>query len=719
MKIVPQYEENMVSTGLTDSTKMTFSTDVAHLFALLSKNLYSDPQLAAVREIITNAWDAHIEAGITDIPIQIREEEDSFVIQDFGTGISPEKFIELYGVVGGSSKREDNRQTGGMGIGKMAPLAAMPHFSVKSHYNGTATVYHIAGPTEESGGIPTITKVVEHPTDITGMEVIFPVSILNFSHHIRSVICMGAIKAEYVTGNEVTLLETIEDTDFVYMKRNYGNISSIYFRYGNISYSFPIYKIFDLIPSSEKLGDLLEIFDMEMIIKLPPGIAVVTPNREDLVITDTLKEYLEVRLEEAYQDLLKTLRKTLITGSMEVTEFLNFYPGANSLIAEARMKGSNGKRNFMSYQTCHEPSFSVYLTNWRIIPELRDVAVANFNKSIPKSFRGIHKPTVLNKLEKSFKRLIIKSGITLKNVYTFWDVLAFNSRASKDSHFLFNLACNRKIVIHYGYAIPKGARKTDILYIRIPKRVDVNKLKSRLECLFGKEMDIQIWEETANKKPQSSKSKESKKARYVCASVLLAPERKYQTVDSIISAADKTVEEPKVVLASRDVGRSTKTFLNILGEEAIKEAGIVLVTNFVAGSLLRRKSPPERFKSFFENYITKFLEKPEVLEYSKYYSFRYDVYTYSPVNDYIKKLCKEVLDIDLKISKEDISFFSWVQDNYYYLIRHFFFKHPPEKDIPENVKTLIKFSESGIIPTLHELNLYDTVIAELRKRLND
>ena len=65
MEIVPEYNEDIASIGLSNSKQMTIG-NAAHLFSLLSKNLYSDPDLAAIREILTNAWDAHIASGITD-----------------------------------------------------------------------------------------------------------------------------------------------------------------------------------------------------------------------------------------------------------------------------------------------------------------------------------------------------------------------------------------------------------------------------------------------------------------------------------------------------------------------------------------------------------------------------------------------------------------------------------------------------------------------------
>jgi len=713
MEIVPQYEENMVSAGLTDSTKMTFSTDVAHLFALLSKNLYGNPQLAAVREIITNAWDAHIEAGKTDTPIRIRNDEDSFVIQDFGPGLAPDKFLELYGVVGGSSKRGDNRQTGGMGIGKMAPLAAMSHFSVKSHYNGTATIYHIAGPTEESGGIPTITKIVELPTDITGLEVIFPVSISGFKDHIKDVVLMGAIKAEYESGDEVTLLDTIEDTDFVYMKRNGWDISSTYLRYGNISYKFSVHDMNQHVPSSGKLWNLLGTFDMRIIVKLHPGVVVVTPNREDLVITDKLKEYLEVRFEDAYQDAIKTIRRTLTSGTMEVEECFLSPRHKGDMVALTKIESVGIRCISTSYYSCHKSTFSIPSGARLILPELRSAVVANFNKSIPKSFRGIHKPSVLNKLEESFKRLIYKSGLTLKHVYTLGGVVPFSTRKDLDRSFLFNLARNCKIVIHYRNAIPMGARKGDILYIRIPMKVDADKLKSRLECLFGKEMDVQIWKETLKKKPKVSKPKATKENKYVCASALIGAGVRQYLADNIISSADKTVEDPKVVMAVRDVKHSTQTFLRFLGEKAIKEAGIVLVRNTTAGALLRRKKPPMTYSDFVYSFITDFLKKPEVIEFFEYAPIPP---SYSSIDIEVKQLYKEILDIDLKISDEDLQFLSWVCSSHHHRVRNTVPGLLSGKDRPENVEFVNMLAKSKLVDDLKGFNIYDAAIAELRKQ---
>lgn len=86
---------------------------------LLSSNLYSDPEQSFIREIVSNAWDSHVEAGTTNIPVIIRFKESSdggsITIRDYGTGLSPERFKEVYCNIGSSTKRESNDYIGGFG----------------------------------------------------------------------------------------------------------------------------------------------------------------------------------------------------------------------------------------------------------------------------------------------------------------------------------------------------------------------------------------------------------------------------------------------------------------------------------------------------------------------------------------------------------------------------------------------------------------------------
>lgn len=109
-------QENVTVIG--DVKKFKTSIDPRNLefiTTLLSSNLYSDPEQSFIREIVSNAWDSHVEAGTTDIPVIIKFSGDSISIRDYGTGLSPERFEEIYCNIGSSTKRESNEFIGGFG----------------------------------------------------------------------------------------------------------------------------------------------------------------------------------------------------------------------------------------------------------------------------------------------------------------------------------------------------------------------------------------------------------------------------------------------------------------------------------------------------------------------------------------------------------------------------------------------------------------------------
>lgn len=182
-----------LSTHAIESTnggkKMRLSENAQSMvFMLFTKNVYSNPIGTIVREITSNCFDSHIEANV-NAPVIIRKSKDkdsgqchiSFI--DYGVGMSPERIENIYMVYFESTKRVDNTQIGGFGIGGKTPLAYKRYsgigegeydnsFYVITIYNGIKYYYCIY----EGSDSPVVSLLhQEATTEHNGTEIRVPV----------------------------------------------------------------------------------------------------------------------------------------------------------------------------------------------------------------------------------------------------------------------------------------------------------------------------------------------------------------------------------------------------------------------------------------------------------------------------------------------------------------------------------------------------------------
>lgn len=138
-------------------------------------DMYSEKELAVVRELLTNSWDSHIRAKTQHIPIVLDVfETDSqiFRIRDYGTGIS-KKDMQNYCTIYASDKRDTNSQTGYFGVGSKVPFAIVDSYLVNSYYNGIKYSYVMdISDTMPKFALLSETKTEEH----NGLEVIIPIN---------------------------------------------------------------------------------------------------------------------------------------------------------------------------------------------------------------------------------------------------------------------------------------------------------------------------------------------------------------------------------------------------------------------------------------------------------------------------------------------------------------------------------------------------------------
>jgi len=152
------------------------SLDMASLPELMSimTNLYSDKELAVIREYSSNAIDAHVDAGFSG-PIEVTTPtslSNYFKVRDFGDGLNADDIRNIIAKYGRSTKRDNNDTIGRLGLGCKSALTYTHQFMMTGIKNGIETIASIS---MDEDNCPKIRIVSETPTDIaSGVEIIVP-----------------------------------------------------------------------------------------------------------------------------------------------------------------------------------------------------------------------------------------------------------------------------------------------------------------------------------------------------------------------------------------------------------------------------------------------------------------------------------------------------------------------------------------------------------------
>lgn len=147
-----------------DKIKMGFDEEsIIHLMGVMT-DLYSDAELAVIREYSTNAWDSHREAG-NKAPIEVTTPSSLspvFKVRDYGVGLSVNDIQEIYSKYGASTKRDSNDQVGMLGLGCKSALAYTPQFTLVGIKDGVRCQVSVS---RDERGAGTMTVVDTSSTD--------------------------------------------------------------------------------------------------------------------------------------------------------------------------------------------------------------------------------------------------------------------------------------------------------------------------------------------------------------------------------------------------------------------------------------------------------------------------------------------------------------------------------------------------------------------------
>jgi len=296
--------------GGAKTIEFGISNDAA-FFQILSSSLYSNQRLAVAREVLCNAWDAHIRAGITDRPVKVEVTDEKIVVRDYAFGIAPDMMGPLYGTYGGSDKKNNGTETGGFGLGCKSPFAYGDHFEVVSYHCGTKTIYNLSKSSADKFGKPGITPIVSIPTQETGLQVTIPLKTRGdrgvFEHHFSSVAFNGEMNV-LINGQQAPNIPLSKaQGNWLLATEGIGDLHGIriYVRYGNVIYPVPqheeIRSLYGQVISFLNLfSGRYEAEAYKIVFQAKPDTISVTPSRESL----SMQEHTIKAIREIFQDFL-------------------------------------------------------------------------------------------------------------------------------------------------------------------------------------------------------------------------------------------------------------------------------------------------------------------------------------------------------------------------------------------------------------------------------
>lgn len=278
-------------------------------FKILSSSLYKNKILAIIRELSCNAYDAHVDNNIKDLPFDIQLPtalEPSFKIRDYGKGISHEDMLELYTTYFSSTKTNSNEFIGALGLGSKSPFSYVNSFNINSYHNGMLRSYSAFINDE---GLPNIVLLMEiNSHDKSGLEVEFIVN----SDDMYSFKSNSTIVYQYFKTKPNMLCDTELRFD-VYDILYYGNNWKIDYRskkakaiQGNISYPIS----YESIPNFPQKYKYLLNISLEINFKI--GSLDIAASREELSYDKETCSFILKTLSKIHDELLFQIKRSIV-----------------------------------------------------------------------------------------------------------------------------------------------------------------------------------------------------------------------------------------------------------------------------------------------------------------------------------------------------------------------------------------------------------------------
>lgn len=327
--IYKESESNTQIVGNIVSNKVSIQErDSDFILTILSSNLYSNPIGSLIREYASNAVDSHKEAGVDDpVIITLGKELSSgryfFSVKDFGTGLSPERFNDVFLNLASSTKRQSNEYIGMWGLGRLSGLSYTDQIQITSNYNGESTQYLMY----KDGNQINIDKIITLPTtERNGVEIRLQVNEPDLNKFAEEIVNqLKFFENIYLSLENVKTYSSTMELNSSKIKRfNKFAVCSIdkhysysreyfYILLGNVVY--PLEKSYFYDKSSDEecyyegIYPIFEIGELE-----------ITPNRENILYSNKNIEKIKSRIIEAKEEYFEMFKDSFKKDSKYLGE---------------------------------------------------------------------------------------------------------------------------------------------------------------------------------------------------------------------------------------------------------------------------------------------------------------------------------------------------------------------------------------------------------------
>lgn len=334
MKTFTKVAEVQTNATFNQTVKMGVDNEsLPHIIKSLT-DIYQDGYLAAAREYISNGYDATVKrmgaqssfGVVLDRPIEVTlpsRLNPVFIIRDYGTGMSRQILAEVYPKYGASTKRDNNVEAGGFGLGAKSAFSIVSSFIVTSICDGkkntvifekdedgvgVAKFLDEQDTTEDNGTVVSIT--LPDPARLTR---IFSDSnlLLGFPHNSVKIDGQMHVNSVYDTEKYVPVSSGWVLNSLVNWEKNSNRLRKNWGEkvvlVGPIAYTFHTSQLGD---NYSRMNDVRTLDDFT-VLNLPIGSVDLTPARDSLIFSDRTRKAILHASVQMRDDVFRLVDETL------------------------------------------------------------------------------------------------------------------------------------------------------------------------------------------------------------------------------------------------------------------------------------------------------------------------------------------------------------------------------------------------------------------------